>query len=121
RVAEAMDAATSRTSEGGDIQPLAYLDLIRSNGLLGLRFPITRADETVIGRGGLVAHIALTDCPGVSDTHAGIVCMNGKLFLDDLGSSDGAFVKLDGDTQLQSGDTLMVGGIRLRIVARRSP
>jgi pSer/pThr/pTyr-binding forkhead associated (FHA) protein len=111
-----------RTAEDGeeycsrDLEPLAYLDMIRPNGKPGLRFPITKLDTTVIGREGPNAHIALTSDSSVSASHAQIRREDGKFFLDDLKSRNGTFVHILGSHPVQSGDVILAGRVLFRVV-----
>ncbi len=45
----------------------------------------------------------------VSGLHCHISCENGDVFVTDLGSSNGTFIQLFGETELQNGDVLLMG------------
>jgi pSer/pThr/pTyr-binding forkhead associated (FHA) protein len=100
----------------GDLEALAYLELIRPNTKPGLRFPITQPDGTVIGREGPGIHIALTGDNSVSGTHARIWRKDGTFFLEDLGSRNGTFIHVIGSRVLKSGDVLLAGRVLFRVV-----
>lgn len=98
-----------------DLEPLAYVDLIRPNGQPGLRFPLTKRDATVIGREGPMACIALPDDPSLSTSHAQIRPRDGGFLLEDLKSRGGTFVQLQGTTPLCTGDVLQAGRLTFRV------
>jgi hypothetical protein len=99
-----------------DLEPLAYLDLIRPNGQPGLRFPITRQDATVIGREGPNTHLALTSDNSVSGMHARVYRKDGKFVVEDLKSRNGTFIHVLGSTKVTSGDVLLAGLVLFRVV-----
>jgi hypothetical protein len=99
-----------------DLEPLAYIDLIRPNGRPGLRFPITKLDATVLGREGPNAHIALTNDNSVSASHAQIRREDGKFYLEDLKSRNGTFVHVLGSSAVKSGDVILAGRVLFRVV-----
>jgi pSer/pThr/pTyr-binding forkhead associated (FHA) protein len=99
-----------------DLEPLAYLDLIRPSGLPGLRFPITRREGTVIGRDGRGTNVVLTDDKWVSAPHAQVRFDEGRFLLEDLKSRNGTFVKVSGPSPLQAGDVLLAGKVLFRVV-----
>lgn len=98
-----------------DLEPLAYVDLIRPNGQAGLRFPITKRDATVIGREGPNACIALPDDASVSTSHAQLRPRDGAFLLEDLKSRGGTFVQLQGTTPILAGDVLQAGRLTFRV------
>jgi pSer/pThr/pTyr-binding forkhead associated (FHA) protein len=51
----------------------------------------------------------------VSGLHCRISCQNGKLYLTDLGSSNGSFVRLIKDTAVHTGDVLLMGQQLFRV------
>lgn len=99
-----------------DLEPLAFVDMIRPNGKPGLHFPITKLDTTVIGREGPNAHIALTGDGSVSASHVQIRREDGKFFLDDLKSRNGTFVHVRGSSPVTSGDVILAGRVLFRVV-----
>jgi len=99
-----------------DLEPLAFLDLIRPNGRPGISFPITKPDLTVIGREKRTeVNIALAGDPLVSGRHAGIVQRDGKFYLEDLKSTNGTYVKVQEATPLKTGDEILAGHFLFRI------
>lgn len=81
-------------------------------------FPIAHAVCTV-GRGH-DADLQLDDL-GVSRRHAALRVVEGRLFIEDLGSSNGTFVngaKIDRAYVLRSGDELTIGQCELRVCIR---
>lgn len=108
---------------GRDMEPLAYIDVLRSDGVTGVRFPVTR-EATVIGRESRKnpqhesVTISLTGDTSASVTHARVVRHEGTFYLDDLGSRNGTYIHLVGKQALRSGDELMAGTVRLRVEAR---
>ncbi len=99
-----------------DLEPLAFVDLVRPNGQPGLRFPITKRDATVIGREGPTACIALAGDHAVSTSHAQIRPRDGAFYLEDLKTRSGTFVRLAGATPIRAGDVLQVGKMTLRVL-----
>jgi pSer/pThr/pTyr-binding forkhead associated (FHA) protein len=105
-----------------DLTPLAYVNLLRPDGNTGLRFPITK-QTTVIGREyhknpkHELVTISLTGDMATSVTHARLVQHDGKFYLDDLRSTNGTYLQILGPCLLESGDELMVGSVRLRVMA----
>jgi hypothetical protein len=104
-----------------DVEPLAYLDLIRPDGRPGLRFPVTGLQGgMVLGRDGRGVGLALPRDPCISGHHAVVRHEGGRFFLEDLKSTNGTFIKLVGPTRLKSGDILLAGQVLFRVVDGRS-
>lgn len=102
-----------------DLAAPAYIDLIRPSGEVGLRFPITRPDFTVIGRGSksnAETHIALPGDSVVSGQHAAIRFDGAHFTLDDLRSANGTYLKIDGVTPVASGQILLAGRVLFRVI-----
>ncbi|WZP00773.1 FHA domain-containing protein [Isosphaeraceae bacterium EP7] len=106
-----------------DPEPFGALDLIRPNNRVGLRFPITSPDRTIIGRessGKLEGHrigvnLVLANDTMVSGIHAQ-VRRSGKTFvLEDLGSRNGTFLHVLGSRPVRPGDVLQAGRVLFRI------
>ena len=120
--AEPFEAVPPSQSDDGeeycsrDLEPLAYLDMVRPNGRAGLRFPITRGDATVIGREGPAAHIALTNDNAVSGKHAQVRREGEDFLLEDLRSRNGTFIHILGSSPIKPGDILLAGRVMFRIV-----
>ena len=51
----------------------------------------------------------------VSGLHCRITCEEGRVAITDLGSSNGSFIRLRAETELQSGDVLLMGQQLFRI------
>ncbi|MBX6313760.1 MAG: FHA domain-containing protein [Isosphaeraceae bacterium] len=104
-----------------DVQALAFLDAIRPDGRPGLRFPITKRDQTVLGREnrpGRPVDIAFPEDEVVSGQHAQIRHQDGAFYLEDLNSRNGTFVKIEGVSLVEPGEELLVGRVLLRVVAQ---
>lgn len=99
-----------------DLEPLAFVDLIRPDNTPGLRFPITKPDVTRLGRVPQRADIALPKAEWVSSQHAQIRHDAGRFYLEDLGSKNGTFLQIQGPAPLRSGDVLLVGRTFLRVI-----
>ncbi len=102
-----------------DLDPLAFLDLVRSDGRPGLRFPITKADATVLGREGREADLGLTGNIMASARHAQIERRDGRFFLSDLGSRNGTYVQLLQPHVLTPGTEFLAGQLLFRIIEER--
>jgi pSer/pThr/pTyr-binding forkhead associated (FHA) protein len=116
---ETVPALTSDDGEGFlsfDLQPLAFLDLIRPDGKPGLRFPITKREPTKIGTDGKHVDIALPGAEWVSRQHAMIRHDGDRFLLEDLNSRNGTFLQIREPTPLSPGDVLLVGRAFLRVV-----
>jgi pSer/pThr/pTyr-binding forkhead associated (FHA) protein len=75
----------------------------------GATFPI--GTELTVGRAGGCA-ISLPDDTYVSNLHARVFTSNGRVLVEDLGSTNGTFLnreKLTATVQLERGDRLQVG------------
>ena len=109
-----------------DMGALAFLDLIRPDGQPGLRFPITRPDFTIIGRGGAgkggtEAHIVLAGDPVVSTQHALIRHDAGRFRLEDLRSSNGTYLRVEEAAPLPPGAVILAGRVLFRVVDSSGP
>jgi len=108
-----------------DLGALAFLDLIRPDGRPGLRFPITRPDFTIVGRGGpgrgSETHIVLAGDPVVSTQHALIRHDAGRFRLEDLRSSNGTYLRVDGSAPLTPGAVILAGRVLFRVVDSSGP
>jgi pSer/pThr/pTyr-binding forkhead associated (FHA) protein len=102
-----------------DLNPLAYLEFIRPDNSPGPRYPITKRDQTVLGREsrlGKPIDIALPNDEWVSGQHAQVRFDDGAFFLEDLASRNGTFVRISGTTLIEPGDVLLVGRVLFRVV-----
>ncbi|HVY38287.1 MAG TPA: FHA domain-containing protein, partial [Polyangia bacterium] len=85
----------------------AYL-VVLAGASVGEMYKV-ETDKTIIGR-GQKAHIRLLD-DGISREHAQVVVEGNKVFLQDLGSTNGTFcngIKVD-RKELADGDKILVG------------
>ena len=102
-----------------DLDAFAYLQFLRVDGNPGLRFPITKPEVTILGREsrpGKPVDIALPNDEWASGQHAQIRRDEGRFLLEDLGSRNGTFVQLLGQSEILPGDILLVGRVLLRAV-----
>jgi pSer/pThr/pTyr-binding forkhead associated (FHA) protein len=127
RAAEPVEPAAPQVAEDGeefwsrDVQPLAFVDIIRPDGQAGLRFPITKRDVTIFGREGRPGRpvdVAFPDDSVVSGQHAQIRHQDGKFFLEDLNSRNGTFIRIRGENFIDPGEVLLVGRVLLRVVGQ---
>jgi pSer/pThr/pTyr-binding forkhead associated (FHA) protein len=51
----------------------------------------------------------------VSGLHCNVTCENGEVYVTDLGSSNGTFIQLLGETELKNGDVLLMGQQLFRV------
>jgi pSer/pThr/pTyr-binding forkhead associated (FHA) protein len=125
------EAAPLRSVDGEVFQsrvlaPLGFLDLIGPDGRPYLSFPLTKRDErgTRVGRAGDKCDIALSGDEWVSLSHARIWVSDGQCWLEDLESTNGTYLIIQGRTPLRrgsarypgSGDELLVGGYKIRVI-----
>ena len=74
-------------------------------------------DEVTVGRAG-GCHIALEDDKTVSQLHARVFRRDGRLYVEDLGSTNGTYLnakKVGGPVALQRGDRLQIGRTVLEV------
>ncbi len=124
-----------RSSEGEVFQgrvlvPLGFVDLIGPDGRPYLSFPMTKREErgTRIGRAGVECDIALFGDEWVSLRHARIWFKDGKCWLEDLESTNGTFLIIDGRTPIRrgsarypdTGDEILVGGYKIRVIEEKA-
>jgi pSer/pThr/pTyr-binding forkhead associated (FHA) protein len=92
---------------GGALQAARVkLTLIRGDGEDGVSFTLAGTDHFA-GRGE--CPISFPDDPYLSPTHANFRSINGQLFVRDVGSLNGVFVRINGTVTLEAGTTLLVG------------
>jgi pSer/pThr/pTyr-binding forkhead associated (FHA) protein len=102
-------------------EPLAYLTFIGPGNDPGIRFPITKADQTTIGREG---DIALGPDRVASRLHARVFLRGDRFYLEDMASSNGTFVRIEGRTTIKpgsnhsrvGGDELLIGAVLVRVM-----
>ena len=72
-----------------------------------------KGEKLEIGKGG--CDIQLNDDPYVSRRHARLTQWKGKVFLEDLESSNGTFFRIRSTHELEPGDEFVVGGTHMRL------
>lgn len=78
----------------------------------GNSFPIP---ETGVHLGRERGDILFPEDGYVSGLHCRITIEDGRVFLTDVGSSNGSFIRIDGETEVQPGDILLMGQQLYRI------
>lgn len=125
RLAEPLPPASPLVGDDGeafwsrDADVPAYLQFIRSDNQPGLRFPLSKPDVTILGRetrSGRPVDIALTNDEWASGQHAQIRRDGPRFLLEDLGSRNGTFLQIRGQTEILAGDVMLVGRVLLRAV-----
>jgi pSer/pThr/pTyr-binding forkhead associated (FHA) protein len=94
--------------------PVARLRVIEGADPKGKTFDLS--EEVTVGRAS-GCQVALTD-PTVSQLHARIFRRDGKLYVEDLGSSNGTFVnrkKVSSAAALRRGDRIALGSTVLEV------
>jgi pSer/pThr/pTyr-binding forkhead associated (FHA) protein len=94
---------------------VAHLRLIEGTDPKGSTYDLS--DEATVGRAS-GCQVALTD-PAVSQLHARIFRRDGRLFVEDLGSSNGTYVnrkKVSAPVAIRRGDRLAMGGTILEVM-----
>lgn len=106
-------AATDATVRAG-APPVGHLRIIEPADQKGKTYDLT--DEVTVGRAS-GCQVALTDVT-VSQLHARIFRRDGKLYVEDLGSSNGTFVnrkKVSAAVAIRRGDRVAVGSTVLEV------
>lgn len=88
------------------------ISLIVGKGRLGNAFPIG-GEGVICGRER--GNILFPEDGYISGVHMRIHSESGKYFLTDLGSSNGSYLKLNGETALNNGDFILMGAQLFRI------
>ncbi len=84
-------------------------------------FPLKPNKQVVIGRSSDLDMVLVEDM--VSRKHAKITCQDGKVLIEDLGSTNGTFVngeKIVRAARLKEGDRILIGTSILKLVAAES-
>jgi hypothetical protein len=92
-------------------KPRPKLTAMRPDGQPGMTYTLAR-DETVCGR--TTGALLLPDDPTISPKHARLTLRAGKLFVEDLGSVNGTFLRLRSPRPLHHGDEIRIGRQLLR-------
>jgi pSer/pThr/pTyr-binding forkhead associated (FHA) protein len=114
--APATAPASAEPSGRGATGPatVAHLRVVEPADMKGKTFDVT--DEVTVGRAS-GCQVALTD-PTVSQLHARIFRRDGRLYIEDLGSSNGTYVnrkKVSQAIALRRGDRLAIGSTVLEV------
>jgi len=88
---------------------------VRQDGSTGKSLRIIK--ETFIGRGTCDA--SYPNDVLLAPRHASVAKREGKVYLKDLGSTNGTFVKLRQDTELVAGDVFLIGRELFRFATQR--
>jgi pSer/pThr/pTyr-binding forkhead associated (FHA) protein len=115
---EAMDQPGSKTLFFGALQQqpvVPRLVVIKGEGGDGNTYHL-HGTTTIIGRNG--GEITFIEDPFLSPTHAKFTSQNGRLFVQDLGSANGVFLRIKKPTPLRDGMTMLVGEQLLRLERR---
>lgn len=108
-----------------DLPTLGHLDFIGRDGRPGPRHILTKGREpTILGRGGrpgCPVDVALPNDDWISGVHAQLRPDGESFLLEDLRSRNGTFMQLLGPTPIEPNDVLLVGQLRLRVVAVSDP
>jgi pSer/pThr/pTyr-binding forkhead associated (FHA) protein len=113
-VAATGPAAAVDTAVRGAAPAVGHLRVVEPADQKGKSFDLT--DEVTVGRAS-GCQVALTD-PAVSQLHARIFRKDGRLFVEDLGSSNGTFVnrkKVSSPVAIRRGDRLAMGATVLEV------
>ena len=84
-----------------------------SRGRLVKRYQLSKGVQ-IVGRDSPDITLAATDDGSLSRRHASIVVVGPGVFLRDLNSVNGTYLKIDGSTELAEGDVLRIGAQALR-------
>ena len=90
----------------------ARFEQILEGGEIGDIFPLREGDN-LIGRAA--GDVSFPSDGYVSSRHANVKVKNGAVYLKDLGSANGTFVRVRGQSPVATGDMLLVGEQLLRI------
>lgn len=88
---------------------------LKPDGTTGKSLRIVK--ETVIGRGG--SDLSYPNDALLSLRHASLAKREGKLFLKDLGSTNGTYIKQRQDSELNPGDIFLLGRELFRFATQR--
>jgi len=90
------------------------MSLIVGKGRLGNAFPIG-GEGVICGRER--GNILFPEDGYISGVHLRVHSENNKFFITDLGSSNGSYLKLTGETALETGDFILMGAQLFRVQA----
>ena len=112
----------ARPIRAGGVERESALLYVVQPGKTGLRSgdPFELEPSTTIGR--IESNNVVLDEETVSSRHAAVEFHDGRWWIRDLGSTNGTFLNneaVDGQDQLEPGDLIQVGGVRLQFAASR--
>jgi hypothetical protein len=99
----------------GDPVALAFLEFVRPDMSVGLRFPMTKP-LIILGRNPQKVDIALSQDPQISGEHCRVFSTEGRFFLEDLKSRNGTFTLISGESEVGPGDQFLVGPAVFRVI-----
>jgi pSer/pThr/pTyr-binding forkhead associated (FHA) protein len=99
---------------GVQMSGMAKLVLVKADTGDGLAYQLSGTDH-VVGR--TEGAILFPDDPLLSPRHANFVYRDGKLFVNDEGSTNGVFIRIHSPARLESGAAFLVGEQLLQIEA----
>jgi pSer/pThr/pTyr-binding forkhead associated (FHA) protein len=91
------------------------LTVIIGQGIDGSAFPLL-GDSVTFGRER--GDINFPDDGYVSGLHARMTTRDGKVYLSDLGSSNGTFIRIDGQREVKDGSFILLGQQLFKLVLR---
>jgi pSer/pThr/pTyr-binding forkhead associated (FHA) protein len=91
---------------------IGRVSLIIGRDVAGNAFPVP---ETGLHLGRERGDVLFPEDGYVSGLHCRLAPQNGQVYLTDLGSSNGSFIRLTGETEVVSGDILLMGQQLFRI------
>jgi hypothetical protein len=80
----------------------------------GIAVTVVDGEIAMIGANP-AANLCLTEDKCVSRRHAAVSFTGGRVYVKDFGSSNGSYVKLQGEVELADGDVLLAGKTLIRI------
>jgi pSer/pThr/pTyr-binding forkhead associated (FHA) protein len=107
--------ATERESLQRSGRTRGRLVLLRDDGSPGATYDLEDG-ATVLGRGG--GHLNFPDDPFLADQHAEFTYRGSELSVRPLPSTNGMYVRIIGEMELQTGDTFRIGQELLRFDGR---
>ncbi len=91
------------------------LSVIIGNGVDGSAYPLL-GDSVTLGRER--GDINFPDDGYVSGLHARLTTRDGKVYLSDLGSSNGTFIKINGQREVKDGSFILLGQQLFKVTLR---
>ncbi len=119
-VARVSDSVLSLEVWLGPMEGLRHLETASASGDTIVRVGRRRADE----KRGLENQFVLSEGEGISSFHAELRCSTGKLFLKDLKSTNGSFVRnkpVIGEVPIESGEIFLLSTTPVRVELANEP